>query len=136
MNFATPGHKNYVSMDSSPYGREVLEKMVQAKFISKYSTIEEATKACGGKRLVLSRMALITTTTRTGELNHILILDCRVSGANAATKKWGRVLLPRILDVLQDSMLLQAVAMDDESVLSYYVCDVSDAFFAAPLNPG
>ena len=80
-------------------------------------------------------MALITTETRTGELKRRLILDCRVSGTDAATIKWDIIPLPRILDVLQDIMTLQAITLDDGSELSYFVCDFPDAFFAVPLNP-
>ena len=32
-------------------------------------------------------------------------------------------------------MMLQAITLDDGSVLSYFVCDFPDAFFAVPLNP-
>ena len=38
-------------------------------------------------------------------------------------------------DVLGDSMVLKALHHADGAGLSYFVCDVCDAFFAVPLNP-
>ena len=77
-------------------------------------------------------MALITTTAKDGSLKHRLILDCRVSGTNSRTNKWGRILLPRVSDVLADSMLLKALRKEEGAEVTYYVCDFTDAFFAVP----
>ena len=54
-------------------------------------------------------MALITAV-KDDQVKHRLIVDCRVSGANSCTTKWERILLPRIGDVLKDSMKLKSGA--------------------------
>ena len=70
MQFATAGHQNYVSMDKSPNAAEVLIKLVNAGFVTRYATIEQAMRAFQGKEIVLSEMALITTVKKSGD-SHI-----------------------------------------------------------------
>ena len=110
-------------------------KLVDSGYVTKYDSLADAIRGCQGKDIVLSKIALITSTTKQGTLKHRLILDCRVSGSNSATRKWERILLPKVSDVLADAMLLKALHENSDNTITFYVCDFSDAFFAVPLNP-
>ena len=104
-------------MDDSPHGYEVLIKIVNSGYVTEYPSIQAALKDTSNKDLILSKMALITTTKKDGSLKHRLILACRVSGTNSATKKWERILLPKITDVLADTMLLKALRQGEATSL-------------------
>ena len=62
---------------------------------------------------VLSKLALISTF-KDGVWKHRLVLDCRVSGSNSATHKYERIILPRIWDVIRDSLNLKAAQAEGE----------------------
>ena len=85
--YYTEGCVNYVSMDDSPHGEEVLGKLISAGYVIRYSSIDEAMQAHSGKEILVSSKLALITTEKEGQLKHRLILDCRVSGANASTTK-------------------------------------------------
>ena len=124
---------NYTSMEESPYGEEVLGKLVKSAYVTEYPSIKHAMKAHGGKQIIISKLALITTE-KDGQLKHRLILDCRVSGTNSATTKWERIVLPTVGDVIADVMHLKQRSGKDQPVW-FYVCDFTDAFYKVPLDP-
>ena len=130
------GHSdsNYVSLDDSPHTAEVLKALVDQKFVKKCSGLVEAMTYLRGERPVVSKGALISKM-KDGVLKHRLILDCRISGANAATTKWERIVLPKGWDIVRDAMRLKQHAVQEgrDPSLTYFVCDVSDAFYKVPL---
>ena len=81
----------------------------------------------------MSKLALISTW-KDGAWKHRLILDCRVSGANSATSKYERIILPKVWDVVRDTLMMKARAEHGKDV-SCLVCDYEDAFFKVPLSP-
>ena len=125
---------NYISMDESPYSREVLGDLVKNGYVTKCANIGEAMRLLQGRRPVVSKGALISKM-KDGVMKHRLILDCRVSGANSATHKWERILLPRAWDLVKDAMRLKKAAVEQGAGthLTYFVCDVADAFYKVPL---
>ena len=116
--------KNYDSMEDSPHGDEVLGELVNAGYVIKCKSIDEARRLLDGEPIV-SKLALITTE-KDGVLKRRLILDCRVSGANSATAKYERIVLPKAWDVVRDSLVLLSSGSGNR--VRYFVCDVKDAF--------
>ena len=98
---------NYTSMEESPHANDVLEKLVKERYVLEFKDIGQAKRYLGGRTPVLNKMALITVM-KDGALKHRLILDCRVSGANSNTRKFERVVLPRISDLLRDAPRLKS----------------------------
>ena len=52
---------NYVSIEESDFGFEVLDELVDNYFVDRYRTLAEAKAAFGGREPVLAKLALITT---------------------------------------------------------------------------
>ena len=128
-----PGEQfiNYVSIEESEHGHEVLNELVLKGFVNKYATLNEAKLALGGLHPILSKLALITTV-KEGVLKHRLILDCRVNGVNDHALKVERIILPSAWDVIHDTLILRA-KMKSGQRLCYMVLDFKDAFFMLPL---
>ena len=122
---------NYVSMDDSPFAQEVLSKLVDSGYVIKCDGIEEAKSLLNNVTPVISKGALISKE-KDGVMKHRLILDCRVSGTNSATRKWERIVLPKIWDIIRDVMHLWRDYPDGS--LSFLVCDITDAFYKVPLD--
>ena len=75
---------NYTSMEESPRANDVLDKLVKERHVLDFKDIDQAKRYLGGRTPVLNKMALITVL-KDGALEHRLIFDCRVSGANSNT---------------------------------------------------
>ena len=120
-------------MDDSPHTRQVLSELVDAGYVHRCSSLAAATAYLNGQHPVITKGAL-TSKQKDGIWKHRLILDCRVSGANSATHKWERILLPKAWDVVRGTMRLKklATATQEGRTLSYFVCDVKDAFHKLP----
>ena len=121
-------------MDESPYTAEALGELVEAGYVKKCPNLVEAMRYLKGERPVVSKGALISKL-KDGVMKHRLILDCRVSGANRSTSKWERIMLPRGWDLVNDLMRLKKMAVEAGIApdLVYFVCDIADAFYKAPL---
>ena len=124
---------NYISIEDSEFGFEVLSELVRNDFVDEHATIHEARSALGGLYPILSKLALITTC-KDGVYNHRLILDCRISGSNDRAVKVERVLLPGAWNVVHDTLMMKTKA-EREDVLRYLVLDFKDAFFMLLLRP-
>ena len=111
----------------------MLSKLVGSTYVTKYTSIDQAMAAHGGKDLIITKLALITTE-KGGQLKHIHILDCRFSGTNSATTKWERIVLPSVGDVISDVMHLKK-RTGKEGPVWFYVCDFTYAFYKVPLDP-
>mgnify|MGYP006875435449 CR=1 FL=1 len=97
---------NYTSLEDSPHGKDVLQKLVDAGFVKKVRGLNQVKKELFGATPVTSKLALITTE-KDGVLKHRLILDCRVSGANDAASRFERILLPKAWDIVGSIMDLK-----------------------------
>ena len=100
-------------MQEKPYGPEVLEELVDTGYVKKFPSVAEAKKFLNGADPVLSKLALISLL-KDGAWKHRSVLDYRVSGANSATSKYDRIILPRIWDVIRDTLNLKAKKVDAE----------------------
>ena len=104
---------HYTSMEESPHANDVLDKLVKERYVLEFKDIDQAKRYLGGRTPVLNKMALITVM-KDGALKHRLILDCRVSGANSNTRKYERVVIPRISDLLRDALKLKSKESPDK----------------------
>ena len=109
--------------------------MVNQKYVKQCSNLVEAIRYLKGERPLVSKGALISKL-KDGVLKHRLTLDSRTSGANDATHKWERILLPRAWDVVQDATNLKRAAVEqgEDPSIWHCLCDVSDAFLQDPLT--
>ena len=111
----------------------MLKDLVDRGYVKEFSSRTAAKKCLNGCDPILSKLALISVL-KDGNWKHRLVLDCRVSGANSATSKYERIILPRIWDVIRDTLNLKAAKKDTENIY-YFVCDFQDAFYKIPLLP-
>ena len=124
---------NYTSLEDSPHGEEVLGQLVREGYVKKVKSLSHAKQLLSGATPVTSKLALITTE-KDGVLKHRLILDCRVSGANDAAKRYERILLPKAWDVVAAVRDLKKRA-GKQDIIELMVLDFSDAFYMLPLLP-
>ena len=116
-------------MEDAPQGEQVLQDLVDKGFVMRFGFHEDAVSYLG-KQPIVSKLALITTV-KDGVGKHRLMLDRRVSGSNARTKKSERILLPKAWDIIRDVLEMQALCIHDES-LELFVLNLSDAFYMLP----
>ena len=126
--------ENYRSADDEvDTSRDILDKMVQNGWSYKYTSLEAAARALGVKGLVLNKLGLITKTKPDGTVKHRLVWDLRRSGVNAITLQGERVVLPRILDLV-NSIAELAGALGPGETISLLGTDIADAFHQVPLD--
>ena len=82
---------------------------------------------------VLSKIGIIRKVVN-GVTKLRVIVDSKQSGVSKATDKSERTVLPRITDVVQDSLWHLSHHSDEERT-EYFILDFSDAFFIVPLHP-
>ena len=85
-----------------------------------------------GERPVLSKMGCVSKL-RAGVLKHRLILDTLISGVSKAAARTHAVKLPRMIDLIFDSLEL-ASDMEHWEELIYFVLDFCNAFWLLPLS--
>ena len=111
----------------------MLDQLVREGYVKKVKSLSQAKQLLSGATPVTSKLALITTE-KDGVLKHRLILDCRVSGANDAARRYERILLPKAWNVVAAIMDLKKRAGKQE-IIELMVLDFSDAFYMLPLLP-
>ena len=84
----------------------MLEQLAREGYVKKVKSRSHAKQLLSGATPVTSKLALITTE-NDGVLKHRLILDCRVSGASDAARRYERILLPKAWDAVAAIMDLK-----------------------------
>ena len=77
---------HYLAFEESDEAPDLLNELVSSGYVQEFADESGARTAAGGKPLVTSKLALITTM-KDGVVKHRMILDCRVSGANDQATK-------------------------------------------------
>lgn len=85
-------------------------------------------------KVAVSKLACIVKERRDGSTKARLVVDLKRSGVNRCVQLEERVVLPRIKEVLEDSMHLLAHAQPGEEVEAM-VADFKDAFHTLPAHP-
>ena len=83
--------------------------------------------------MTLNKLALISKVKPDGSTKHRLVWDLLRSNVNAQVRQGERVVLPRLMDVINDAVDLASYSTEPNLVL--LGTDTSDAFHQVPLNP-
>ena len=113
---------------------DILNKMVKKGWSVRYSSLDQAAKDLGVAGLTLNKLGLIIKVKPDGSTKYRLVWDLRRSGVNAVTLQGERVVLPRILDLV-NSIAAIACQLDEEDELVLLGTDIADAFHQVPLDP-
>ncbi|CAE7555177.1 unnamed protein product [Symbiodinium sp. KB8] len=128
-------HGNYTSVDDDPAAKAEVNRLLESGYVKCFES-RGAGEAWVGGKVCLSKLGLITKVHPiTGKVKCRLILDCKQSHVNQRAWKGGRLLLPRVTDVLDDTLGLLRQAEGTDSGVEWLVLDYSDWFFQIPLHP-
>ena len=119
------------SLEEDDAAWEEVQRMISKGWLKACDTLQEAESFAGAK-IHPSKLVVVVKVSG-GKEKRRLTLDSKRSGLRPATKKPERAVLPRITDVVEDSLDMLEGAMPGE--LEYLVLDFSDAFFSVPLHP-
>ena len=140
--FEAPDERcSYAAVEASDYAWQEMGRLADLGYLDKCESLDVCMQKLGGEVPVVSRFGLVTRT-RFGKTKHRVILDNRESGVTAVARKNQRILLPRATDLVFDVLRMQAdwaehsdVALaQEDGLVEAMVLDVSDAFWALPLN--
>ena len=106
-------------MEDSEFSSGIRQELVDAGYMDLYEDVKQAEEAINDGPIVLSKLALITTT-KDGVLRHRLIFDCRVSGTNDRAVKHERIILPSAWDVVHGVLIMKAKSADTDEF--YLLC--------------
>eukprot|EP00439_Symbiodinium_sp_Y106_P062067 s1806_g9.t1 len=126
-------HANYSSVDGDPAAATEVQRLFDTGFVKVFDSLEECQQWAGGK-LHLSKLAMITKV-KEGRTKRRLIMDCRRSSVNALATRGGKLILPRIVDVVDDLLYLldQLEGARGNPELEMMVLDFTDWFYQVPL---
>ena len=126
------GWANYQSAEDEPdIVKGVLRKQEAAGHCKCFDSMEKLTSYLEVDTVVLSKLALISKTRADGSVSHRLIWDLLRSRVNESVRLSERIILPRLQDVVEDSLEL---ARGSEHPVEYMVLDVADAFHNIPIQ--
>ena len=121
-------------MDDDQDALAEITKMYERGWLERYQNYQEVVDALGVKP-VLSKLGIIEKIS-SGKLKRRVIVDSKRSGVSAAARKPERIVLPRIQDLVDNTLKQMIVAKDrndDDMTSEWVVIDFSDAFFIVPL---
>ena len=124
---AEPG-TNYQSVEEAPEtaGRE-LDRAIACGYAHRVASWREVQKEYG--QVLVSRLACITKPRADGTEKVRLIIDMRRSGYNSCVRMSERLVLPRIKDLVEDTLTLEAeLDTSRGEIISFMIADYEDAF--------
>ena len=129
---------SHTRIDEDDDAFEQIEKYVSKGYVYKFQSVAEAESYVGGK-LVLSDLVIIEKQKPDGTVKRRVILNCRSSGVSKSSKKSEKAVLPRVLDLVFDTleMCVDAVGVDseDEFSVELWVADIVDAYCNVTIHP-
>ena len=125
------GLRNYDGVNENVDAANTLEGYHKAEYIKVTETWEECKDYLGADPVV-SKLGCISRI-KYGRLKHRLILDSKRSGVSRAATLPVRSVLPRLMDIIFETLESMSELMYDEDLL-YFVLDFIDAFFLVPLS--
>lgn len=126
-------HTNYSSVDSDETAGPEVQRLISTGFVYATKNLAEMEAMIGAKPKY-SKLGMITKVNSEGRVKRRLILDCKESGINSLATKGGHLVLPRISDVIDDTLRLMKDAEPGQEV-EWLVLDFTDWFFNIPLHP-
>ena len=119
-----------------PEQREIAETemncFVLKGYVAKFDSYDDVVDFLDGERPVLSHLRVVSKL-RYGVMKHRLVFDARESGITSASTNVERVLLPRVHDVVADSMSLWKDKSEFEFI-RFLVLDFENAFWQIPIS--
>jgi len=105
-------------------------------YVRSFASVKEAQAFVGGS-LVLSDLVVVEKTKPDGTKKRRIILNCKSSGVSRVSKKTERVRLPRVMDVVFDTMEIccGSAAEQGTDEAEFYVVDVEEAYWNVPVAP-
>ena len=114
----------YSWLEGNPVALDEISEHIQAGHIRPSKSLDAVQSFVGGP-VVLSKIGIITRT-RANRATHRMILDTNQSDLKKCSVKAQRVLLPRLLDVVVQSLCLQSKCTVGEDI-EWLVLDFSKA---------
>ena len=142
---ALDGFSNYNSVEDD---REVAEPEIMREVelgFAEVFTLSQI-KEMFGDNVVASPLGLVKKWKRDGSLKLRIVNDFRRSGINAFSKMRERLVLPRMIDLIEDTLDLmedlatkpsaeEMEATEEDAQVEFLTIDFSDAFKNIPANP-
>jgi len=128
-----PDFVNYAGVEEDDLVAEELERLVQASWLLCFDNVEAAAVYLEAQP-VLSRIGVITKE-RLGKISRRIVTDAKRSKVSAASRKFQRVILPRVTDIVVDALeMLAATSELPIDWFEFFIADFKDAFFHIPLH--
>jgi len=130
-----PSHDwhNYASAEAEPgIVQDIIKNMRSEGWIHEFTSMDEVLTFLQTERVYLSKIALISKIRDDGSWKHRLIWDLLRSQVNSLATQGERIILPRIIDLVNDSLDLMANKNDTDE-LHYFIIDIANAFHLLPL---
>ena len=97
---------NYAGVEDNEDVALEMQRLTDAGFVTQFQAYEDLVKHLGAEA-VLSRIGVIERI-RNGVVRYRIVIDSKRSSVSAATRRFQRTLLPRVLDVVYDGLDLLA----------------------------
>ena len=143
-NLATePADQDAIPAEDDLEAVAEMEDMVRRDWIKKFDSKHRAKKFVGG-RLVTSRLFVIKKAKRAKDkrgrwvekVKKRLLLDLKASGVSSASAEFERIIMPRVLGPIFDSLeLMRAQRKLRSAVLRQIVLDFRHCFYHWPVHP-
>ena len=128
-----PDFVNYEGVEDDDLVADELNRLEQASWVLRFADTAAAAEYLGAEP-VFSRIGVITKK-RLGKIKRRIVADAKRSQVSAASRKFQRVELPRITDVVVDTLEQLAETLGlDASQFEFFIADFADAFFHVPLH--
>ena len=132
-----PAFTNYDGVDANPAVAEEVKRMHDANYVKQFAAYEDVVRYLGAEP-VLSRIGVIERI-RAGIVKHRIVINSKRSKVSAATRRFERTMLPRVLDVVYDALDLLATHRAEhpnvQAEIEFLIADFKDAFFIVPNSP-
>lgn len=127
--------QNYKSFaEAGECGAQELNREEQAKFLKFHDSLAALTEYVG-RPAVLSRIAVIIKTRANGTIRVRLVHDLRRSGGNGLVTKYEeRVVLPRLIDAVNDALSMLRERSGPHERVWLFTLDFKDAFKSLRLD--
>ena len=126
-------HKNYTSVDEDDAAAPEVSRLIETGFVEAFESHKLLSAWLEGSPH-LSKLGMITKV-KDGKTKRRLILDCKESGVNKLAKGGGRLLLPRVSDIVDDALYLMSQCNHKDQQIEWMIMDFTDWFYNVPLHP-
>jgi hypothetical protein len=129
------GWTNYGSAEENmDTVEELLKIMSDNKWLREYEDIQSFRTATGITDVIINKVGLIAKQRADGSWKYRMIWDLLRSAVNFHSKVGERIVLPRVLDLINDIVDLLLLKRDNEEII-VMVLDFCNAFHLLPLHP-